>query len=210
MSSSLQDRATAAHRCRRYCRPCRRRNSSRRAQQRIEDRLVDLRRAVGRSERRNILLRASLDLRPDAGGMQAERGLEIRSAPDRARARSRASAASSSTVCVRRQMRPLVEPFRHQQLGAGADGRPLPSTSISTRTNSLRRRVDGDRAKAERPGEMHRAFEEGDVAHGQAGRHGPQSSVPWVKKCLRMRCTSSVKTGSAITSSERGRGSGTS
>ena len=38
----------------------------------------------------------------------------------------------------------------------------------------------------------------------------PQSSALWVKKCLRIRCTSSVKAGSAIASSDRGRGSGTS
>ena len=55
-------------------------------------------------------------------------------------------------------------------------------------------------------------FEQGDVVHHETKRHriAPQSSVPWVKKCLRMRCTSSVKTGSAMASSERRRGNGTS
>ena len=67
-------------------------------------------------------------------------------------------------------------------------------------------------AESERPDKAHRALEKRDLPHGKTWRHHerPQSSALWLKKCLRMRCTSSVKAGSAITSSERGRGSGTS
>ncbi len=65
-----------------------------RAQQRIEDGLVDFRRPEGGRERRDIFLRASLDLRCDACRVQAERGVETLVRRDKARARSRASAAT--------------------------------------------------------------------------------------------------------------------
>ena len=45
-------------------------------QQRIQDRLVDLRRPKGGSERRDVFLRAGFDLRRKATGMQRERRLE--------------------------------------------------------------------------------------------------------------------------------------
>ena len=50
-------------------------------------------------------------------------------------------------------MRPLVEPFWHQELGAGA-GRPALAFDLDLDAHeSLRRRVDDDRAEPERPGE---------------------------------------------------------
>src|SRR5882724_232642 len=111
-----------------------------------------------------------------------------------------------------RKLGALVEPFRHQQFGAGAD-RAAPALDLDFGAHeSLRCGVDDHSAKPERPDEPHRSLEKRNVPHGQTERHGlkPQSSAFWVKKCLRMRCTSSVKTGSAMASSERGRGSGTS
>src|SRR5437773_6407002 len=109
-------------------------------------------------------------------------------------------------------MRPLVEPFRHQELGAGARGRTLAFDLDLDAYKSLRRRIDDHRTEPERPGKAHRTLKKGNVLYGQAIRHQAsfQSSALWVKKCLRIRCTSSVKAGSAIASSERGRGSGTS
>src|SRR5690348_3583556 len=101
-------------------------------------------------------------------------------------------------------MRPLVEPFRRQHLGAGA-GRDTLAVDLDLDTDEdLHRSIDRDRAKAKRPGKRYLPFEEGDIAHSEAERHGDQSSEPCVKKCLRMRCTNSVKRASAITSSERG------
>src|SRR5260370_35772849 len=113
---------------------------------------------------------------------------------------------------LRDQMRPLVEPFRHQQFGAGAYRRALAFHLDLDAHERLRCRVDDHRAEAERFYKTNRTFKKGDVAHGDIWRHGDlsQSSALWVKKCFRIRCTSSVKTGSAIASSERGRGSGTS
>src|SRR5215207_3576725 len=109
-------------------------------------------------------------------------------------------------------MRTLVEPFWHQEFGAGAHTRALAFDLDLDAHKSLRRRVDDDRTEPERPGETDRALKERYVSDGQTIRHQAsfQSSALWVKKCLRMRCTSSVKAGSAIASSERGRGSGTS
>jgi len=46
------------------------------AQQRVENALVDFGRPIGCRERRNILFGAGLDLRTDAGRVQAERRLE--------------------------------------------------------------------------------------------------------------------------------------
>lgn len=179
------------------------------AEQRIEDRLVDFRGAISRRKRWNIFLCTSRDLGTDARGMQIERGQE--SSPREIKApRNLQRAPQAVDRLRRRQLRPLVEPFWHQQLGAGAD-RNAPALDLDLDPHEqLRRRVDRDRAEAERPREMHGTFEESDVSQLQARRHDRQSSAPCEKKCLRMRCTSSVKTGSAITSSERGRGSGTS
>src|SRR5882672_8103074 len=97
-------------------------------------------------------------------------------------------------------MRPLVEPFWHQEFGAGS-GRPALAFDLDLDAyESLRRRIDDDRAEPERPGKSDRTFKEGNVLYGQAIRHQAsfQSSALWVKKCLRMRCTISVKAGSAI------------
>src|SRR5215208_4738654 len=109
-------------------------------------------------------------------------------------------------------MRTLVEPFWHQEFGAGAHSPALAFDLDLDAHKSLRRRIDDDRTEPERPGKDDRALEERYISHSQAMRHraSSQSSALWVKKCLRMRCTSSVKAGSAIASSERGRGSGTS
>src|SRR5436305_10636438 len=108
-------------------------------------------------------------------------------------------------------MRPLVEPFWRHHLGASANrARSVLEFDLGGHEN-LRGLGDGHRAEPERPDEIDRALEKREFSHCQSWRHGrPQSSALWVKKCLRMRCTSSVNTGSAITSSERFFPSGTS
>src|SRR6267154_2008229 len=113
---------------------------------------------------------------------------------------------------LRDQMRPLVEPFRHHQFGAGAHRNALAFDFDLDAHEHLRCRVDDHRAEAERFYKTNRTFKKRDVAHGDIWRHGDlsQSSALWVKKCFLIRCTSPVKTGSAIASSERGRGIGTS
>src|SRR5690348_12100764 len=105
-------------------------------------------------------------------------------------------------------MRSLVEPFWRQEFGRGA-GRPALAHNLDLDADKgLRRRIDHDGAEAERPGKGDGPFEQGDVAHDETEGHG-QSSALWVMKCARIRCTSAVKTGSAIASSARGRGKGT-
>src|SRR5882724_3554341 len=113
---------------------------------------------------------------------------------------------------LRRKLRALVEPFRRHQFGACADRAPLAFDLDLHAHKRLGRGIDHYGAKAKRLGEWHLPLEKRDLPHSDTWRHDvlPQSSVLCVKKCLRMRCTSSVNTGSAIASSERGRGSGTS
>ena len=181
------------------------------AQQRIQDRLVDFGRPVRRGQRRDIFPRAGLDLRADTGGVQAKRGLEAGMRQIEI-SRNQQRATQFRNRFLRRKMRPLVEPLCHQKLGAGPCRNALAFDLDLDAHKSLRCRVDDDRTEPERPDESDRTFKKGNVLYGQAIRHRAsfQSSALWVKKCLRMRCTSSVKAGSAIASSERGRGSGTS
>src|ERR1700676_633347 len=141
--------------------------------------------------------------------MQAERGLEAGTRQIKP-ARNLERASEFVDGLLGGKLGALVEPLRHQQFGAGAkEGASAFDLNLGAH-ESLGRGVDDDSAKPERPDEPHRSFEKRNVPHSQTERHGlkPQSSALWVKKCLRLRCTSSVKTGSAMASSERGRGSG--
>jgi hypothetical protein len=71
-----------------------------------------------------------------------------------------------------REFRSLVKPLRHQHFGTGAN-RNAPALDLDLGPHEqLRRRVDRDRAEAERPRELHGAFEEGDVSQLQAVGHG--------------------------------------
>ena len=180
-------------------------------QQRIQDRLVDFGRPEAGGKRRDIFFRAGLDLRRDARGMQAEGGLEAGGRQIEL-ARDQERAPQFLDGLLRRQLRPLVEPFRRHQFGARAHRR-APAFDLDLHPHEdLRRGIDRHGAKPKRLCERNLPLEKRDITHGQTMRHGylPQSSAPWVKKCLRMRCTSSVKIGSAMVSSERGRCSGTS
>src|SRR5260370_8126976 len=78
-----------------------------------------------RRKRGDILARASLNLRTDARRMQAERGVK-NLAPEIKLARDQQRAPQLFHCFVRREMRPLVEPFWPQQLAAGTGGRALP------------------------------------------------------------------------------------
>ncbi len=106
------------------------------AQQRIQDRLVDLGRPKAGRERRDILFRAGLDLRGDAGGVHARTRCRSRIAPDKARARSQArgairrwSVAAKDARACRTISRPAFRRWRRSTV-------PLPSISISARTNT--------------------------------------------------------------------------
>lgn len=142
------------------------------AQQCVEDRLVNLGGAIGRSERRNVLLGAGRHLRADARGMQLERGQETglrKIQPPRDLKRP----SQAIDRLRRRELGPLVEPFWHQQLGTGAD-RNSPALDLDLGTHEeLRCRVKRDRAEAERPRETHGTFEERYISQLQAQRHGP-------------------------------------
>ena len=182
------------------------------AQQRIQDRLVDFGRPVSRRQRRNVFAGAGLDLRADTGGVQAERGLEagmrqIELARDQQRAPQfrRPSLPATDAAACRTILAPETRRWRPIAL-------PLPSTSISTRTKAcgvaLMTTAPNRNGRAKVTGRSKKAMS--STAKRSGIEASSQSSALWVKKCLRMRCTSSVKAGSAIASSERGRGSGTS
>src|SRR3954471_1384415 len=89
------------------------------AQQRVQDRLVDFGRPEGRRERGDVFLRTRLDLRREAVRVQAERGFETL-VPEIDLARDVEGVPQFVDVLLRRKLRPLVEPFRRHQLGAGA------------------------------------------------------------------------------------------
>ena len=69
--------------------------------------------------------------------------------------------------------------------------------------------LDGHRAEAKRQPEADRSFGNRDAPDEDVWCHGHQSSGTW-EKCPRMVCVNPTKIGFAITSSERGRASGTS
>ena len=69
------------------------------------------------------------------------------------------------------QMRPLVEPFSDQKLGAGAGGDTLAFNFDLDPHEHLRRCVDDHGAKTERPSETHRALEEFNLPDCYAWRH---------------------------------------
>ena len=157
-------------------------------------------------------LGAGLDLRARCRRHAGRTRCRSRNAPDRARARSPASGAIPRRSAAGDRCGRLSNHFGTISSALAPIARALAFDLDLDAHERLRRRVDDHRAEPERPGERNRPLEECNVPHGQTWRHDAslQSSVLWVKKCLRMRCTSSVKTGSAIASSERGRGSGTS
>ena len=144
--------------------------------------------------------------------VQAEGGLEVYDGSGRARARSESERRNSPTVCSGESCGRLSNHFGTSSSALAPTDVPLPSTSISTRTNAcgvaLMTTAPNWNGRTKRTGRSKKC----DLPHGKTWRHHdwPQSSALWLKKCLRMRCTSSVKAGSAMTSSERGRGSGTS
>ncbi len=139
-------------------------------QQPVQNGLVDFSRAVSRGQRRNVLGGTGFDLRANTGGVQAERRLK-----DGVRQidvpRDHQRTPQLAHRLLRRQMRPLVEPLRHQELGARA-GRAALAFNLDLDPNeSLRRRVDDDGAEPERPGKADLPFEKSDVLYDQAWRH---------------------------------------
>ena len=95
-------------------------------QQRVQNGLVDFGRPIGGRERWNVLFGAGLDLRPDAGRMQAERGLETGMRQIKL-ARDQQRAPQFRDRCLRRQMRPFVEPLCDQELFLGLRSRSRPA-----------------------------------------------------------------------------------
>src|SRR6516165_586578 len=79
-------------------------------------------------------------------------------------------------------MRPLVEPFRGQKLGAGTCRPALAFALDFDPHESLHGRVDRDRAEAERPGKADRPFEQSNVVQGEAKRHRRGSEINLLDK----------------------------
>ena len=140
------------------------------AQQRVQDRLVDLGRAVAGRERRDVFSGAGLELRADAGRVQAERGVEIPVGQIELAGNLQRPPHLGDTLFVR-QMRPLVEPFRRQHLRRRAGRDSLAFNLDRDADEDLGRIGDRHRAEAERPRERDRTLEKRDVAYGETRRH---------------------------------------
>ena len=135
------------------------------ARHRVEDRLVDLGQPVRRRQRRNVLSRAQFELGCDAGSVQSEGRIEVLVRQIKL-ARDQQRAAQFLDRLLRRQMRPLVEPLRHEKFGARTDGPGLAFDLDLDQHKSLRRRVDDNGAEPERPREADRPLKESNIAHG--------------------------------------------
>ena len=140
------------------------------AQQRIQDRLVDLGRTIGRGKRRDIFPGASLDLRRETAACRPN-AVSKPVRPDRARARSTASAATRRRSARARDAARLSNHFGTSISALAPTEVPLPSTSISTRTNACGATIDHHGAKPERPGKGDRPLEYRDITYGQTGLH---------------------------------------
>ncbi len=127
-------------------------------QQRIHNGLVDFSRTVGGGKRRDIFLRAGLDLRSEARCVQAERGLEPRMAQIKI-ARDRQRAPQFLDGLLRREVGAFVEPFRRHQFGAGADRGALTFDLDLDAHECLRRGIDRHGAEPERFCKRNRPFE---------------------------------------------------
>ncbi len=137
------------------------------AQQRIQDRLVDLGRAVAGRERRNILSGAGVELGADAGRVQAERGVEIPVGQIELAGNLQRPPHLGDALFVRK-MRPLVEPFRRQHLRRRAGRDSLALNLDHDAHEHLDGVVDRHRAETERPRERDRTLEKRDIVHGEA------------------------------------------
>ena len=148
------------------------------AQQCVQDRLVDLRRAISRRQRRNVLFGARLDLRRDAAPMQAERRVETAMGQIEI-ARDRQRAAQFADSLVGAEMGALVEPFRHQHFGARARRNAFAFDLDIHPHEGLRRRVDDHGTEPERADKRDRPLKEGDITYDQAWSDGfGQSMCP--------------------------------
>jgi hypothetical protein len=135
-------------------------------QQRIQNRLVDFGRPIGRRERRDVFPGAGLHLSSNARRMQAERGVEAGTGEIEL-ARDQQRATQLRHRLVGQKLRALVEPFWHQKLGACAGCRTPALDFDLGAYKDLRRGRDPDSAEPERAGKGDRSFKECDIAHGQ-------------------------------------------
>src|SRR5205085_11116975 len=119
---------------------------------------------------------AMFQLPRHAGGMQAEGGIEL-PVLEIELARDQERAAQLLDRLLRRELRPLVEPLWHEKLGRRPDRPALALHLDLDQHKSLRRRIDDDRAEAERPRKRDGPFEEGDVAYGDARCHDEASAT---------------------------------
>ncbi len=131
------------------------------AQQRIQDRLVDLRRAKGRRQRRNAFACASLQYGGMAGRMVTERGVEA-AAFEIGIARDHKRAPQLLDGLVGCQRRVLVEPFRHHQFGRRAKAVATVFGLDLDKQKRLGGGGDGGGAKPERDAKRNRPLEPGD------------------------------------------------
>src|SRR5262249_32590916 len=105
------------------------------------------------------------------------------------------------------EARILVEPLRHHQLGARAEGTAVAFDLDFDMHEELRRGLDRHGAEPERRLKLRAALRKRNGLDRQTRGHLVHSMCE-SEKCLRMRCVNSMKTGFAMTSSERGRSSG--
>ena len=95
-------------------------------------------------------------------------------------ARDRQRAAQLREVLLVRELRRLVEPFRHQQLGGNAFAFAAVGKLDARAHEGLRRMRDGDSAEPERNAKAHRPLEKIGADQAQArrgGRHRGSASI---------------------------------
>jgi hypothetical protein len=109
-------------------------------------------------------------MRPIDRRRETER--RIRAGRQHARARHRERAAELIEVLLVGQVRRLVEPFRHQQLGGNAVALASVREPHARAHEHLRGLRQRDHAEAERQAQAHVALEEAHLAHAQAGSGG--------------------------------------
>jgi hypothetical protein len=128
-----------------------------RAQQCIQDRLVDFGRPECGGKRWDVFLGTGLDLRRNHAGMEGKRGLESRMRQIKIACDGERTPQFVDGL-PRRQLRALVEPFRRHQFGAGAHRSGFAFDLDLGTHEYLRRGIDDHGAEAKRFCERNRPF----------------------------------------------------
>ena len=134
----------------------------------VEDRAVELRRAVIGEQRVETVCGAGLDLLAIMRGEMAER--RSRLAVDIGTGREPQRQPQLVEIVLVRQRQVLVKPFRRQHLGGGAPLRTAVGELDTHAHETLRRLGQRHHAEPERHSQVNVSLEETDLAHAEQGR----------------------------------------